>query len=97
MTKKPVTIPTSLFIFKNITCKGFWLNKYFLDNPLQTRLDIYKELFDLARDGIVDAVPGKDISFGRIDSSDSEDLDLIDKITRVSRMKKYLVSNDFHE
>lgn len=26
MSMKPVTIPTSLLIFKDLTCKGFWLS-----------------------------------------------------------------------
>ena len=26
MSMKPVTIPTSLFIFKDISCRGFWLS-----------------------------------------------------------------------
>lgn len=26
MSLMPVTVPTGLFIFKNITCRGFWLS-----------------------------------------------------------------------
>lgn len=26
MSMKPLTIPTSLLIFKDLTCKGFWLS-----------------------------------------------------------------------
>jgi trans-2-enoyl-CoA reductase len=51
MSREPVTIPTSLFIFKNLTCSGFWLNKWFLERTVKERLEIYTDLFDLIRDG----------------------------------------------
>ena len=33
-SKKPITIPTSSFIFNNVTLKGFWLHKWY--NKLST-------------------------------------------------------------
>ncbi|CAF0755755.1 unnamed protein product [Didymodactylos carnosus] len=32
MSKQPITVPTSEFIFKNLTCKGFWLSRWKTDN-----------------------------------------------------------------
>ncbi|KAJ3323285.1 hypothetical protein HDV06_002053 [Boothiomyces sp. JEL0866] len=49
MSKEPVTIPTSLLIFKNLTCTGFWMSKWAADRPDSARIDIYSELFELAR------------------------------------------------
>ena len=46
-------MPTSLFIFKNITCRGFWLNKYLLQRDIQFRMGIYKELLEFGRDGLL--------------------------------------------
>lgn len=51
MSKEPVTIPTSLFIFKNLHCTGFWLNKWFTNRPVEDRESIYHELFEIIRKG----------------------------------------------
>jgi mitochondrial enoyl-[acyl-carrier protein] reductase / trans-2-enoyl-CoA reductase len=53
MSREPVTLPTSLFIFKNLTSTGFWLNKWFLQRPVQERIDIYSDLFHLIRNGLL--------------------------------------------
>jgi len=50
MSRKPVTIPTSLFIFKNIQSRGFWLTKWSEENPEKAKA-AYKELFDLVQKG----------------------------------------------
>ena len=51
MSKEPVTIPTSLYIFKNLTCVGFWLNKWQSLRPPQSRLDMYRDILELIRQG----------------------------------------------
>lgn len=32
MAKEPVSIPVSTFIFKNLTCKGFWMTGWTQNN-----------------------------------------------------------------
>lgn len=49
MSKEPVTIPTSLLIFKNLTCTGFWMSKWATDRPDSARVAIYSDLFELAK------------------------------------------------
>eukprot|EP00842_Homolaphlyctis_polyrhiza_P001851 jgi/Hompol1/2667/HPOL_005956-RA len=50
MSKEPVTLPTSLFIFKNIKCSGFWMNKWNLTHSLAARQEIFADLFELIRE-----------------------------------------------
>jgi len=39
MAKRPLSLPASLFIFKNLTSHGFWLTRWYKDNiEGQTRL-----------------------------------------------------------
>jgi len=46
MSRKPVTLPTSLFLFKNIQAKGFWLTQWNEQNP-EKRKAALSQLFDL--------------------------------------------------
>ncbi|PRP83811.1 hypothetical protein PROFUN_08926 [Planoprotostelium fungivorum] len=46
MSRKPAVVPTSLFIFKNIQHKGFWLTKWNEENP-DKRQQSMDELFKL--------------------------------------------------
>lgn len=49
MSKKPVTIPTSLFIFKNIQLRGFWLSKWVETHSPAERQKMLDDLFDMIR------------------------------------------------
>jgi trans-2-enoyl-CoA reductase len=51
MSKKPITMSTSNFIFKNLTLKGFWMNQWYRTHSMSERLDIYQEIFELVRRG----------------------------------------------
>lgn len=52
MSREPVTVPTSTFIFKNTTLCGFWMNKWFYTNRNSTAMEnMYQELFDLMQQG----------------------------------------------
>jgi len=48
MSRKPVTLPTSLFIFKNIQAKGFWLTQWNEANPEKSK-DALNHLFELMK------------------------------------------------
>lgn len=50
MSKKPVSLPTSLFIFKNLTCKGFWVTENTKRDP-QSKIDTTNELVKLYESG----------------------------------------------
>jgi len=49
MSRRPVTIPTSLFIFKQIQLKGFWLTKWVEEHSLEERTKMLNTLFEFIR------------------------------------------------
>jgi len=49
MSRKPITIPTSQFIFKDITLKGFWLSKWIEEHSLDERSKMVEDLINLIR------------------------------------------------
>jgi len=51
MSRKPVTVPTSQFIFKDITLKGFWLTRWIEQHSSQERKKMLDTLFDFIRGG----------------------------------------------
>ena len=48
---KPVTIPSSLFIYKGIQLKGFWLNQWLKQNSEEQKLQMYNTVYDYIRGG----------------------------------------------
>eukprot|EP01117_Protostelium_nocturnum_P019105 TRINITY_DN818_c0_g1_i1.p1 TRINITY_DN818_c0_g1~~TRINITY_DN818_c0_g1_i1.p1 ORF type:complete len:374 (-),score=131.78 TRINITY_DN818_c0_g1_i1:121-1203(-) len=48
MSRKPVTLPTSLFIFKNIQSKGFWLTRWNEANPDKQKESL-EQIFNMIR------------------------------------------------
>ncbi|GAQ87447.1 Mitochondrial Enoyl-ACP Synthase [Klebsormidium nitens] len=50
MSMKPVTISTSYFIFKDITCKGFWVSRWAQEHSAEERSKMIDYLLGLARD-----------------------------------------------
>lgn len=49
MSKQPVVLPNSLFIFRNITHKGFWLTKWVKEHSKEERAAMISELTELVR------------------------------------------------
>lgn len=47
MSKQPLSLPTSAFIFKNLTCHGFWQSKWYTQKSQQEREDLMKVLADM--------------------------------------------------
>ena len=50
MSKQPVTLPTPLLIFKNISFDGFWVSKWSKNNPEEKKKCV-DEVLDLTRQG----------------------------------------------
>ncbi|KAH9852121.1 NAD-P-binding protein [Lenzites betulinus] len=44
MSKKPLALPTSLFIFKNLVAQGFWQSTWYKQHTRQEREDLMKTL-----------------------------------------------------
>lgn len=49
MSRKPVTIPTRLFIFNDIQLKGFWMTRWSHEHSEQEKKKMLDDLFDLIR------------------------------------------------
>ncbi|KAI0641901.1 NAD(P)-binding protein [Trametes meyenii] len=47
MSKKPLSLPTSLFIFKNLCAQGFWQSTWYKRHTRQEREQLMKTLADL--------------------------------------------------
>ncbi|KAI9064131.1 NAD(P)-binding protein [Trametes sanguinea] len=46
MSKKPLSLPTSLFIFKNLCAQGFWQSRWYQQHSRQERENLMKTLAD---------------------------------------------------
>lgn len=51
MSKEPLSLPTSLFIFKNLTCHGFWQTLWYNRKSRQERERLMENLVGLMRHG----------------------------------------------
>jgi mitochondrial enoyl-[acyl-carrier protein] reductase / trans-2-enoyl-CoA reductase len=51
MSKKPIQIPTSLFIFKNISLHGFWLSKWVESHSAKEREEMLTALGNHVKKG----------------------------------------------
>lgn len=80
MSKQPVTLPTSLHIFKGLTSKGFWVTENNKKNP-QEKIDNIKDFIKLYTEGKI--ISPKDematIEWDATNASDEEVLELIKK------------------
>ncbi|KAG8928890.1 mitochondrial 2-enoyl thioester reductase [Tulasnella sp. 418] len=47
MSKSPLSLPTSLFIFKNLTSHGYWQSRWYKQHSRAEREDMLKEVIDL--------------------------------------------------
>eukprot|EP01124_Arcella_intermedia_P004307 TRINITY_DN1242_c0_g1_i1.p1 TRINITY_DN1242_c0_g1~~TRINITY_DN1242_c0_g1_i1.p1 ORF type:complete len:366 (-),score=59.73 TRINITY_DN1242_c0_g1_i1:58-1155(-) len=47
MSSKPITLPTSSFIFNDITCKGFWINKWYETQGVEKKQALLEHLVEL--------------------------------------------------
>lgn len=51
MSKRPLVVPTSMMIFKDISCHGFWLTRWNEQHGIRGREENLKEVFALMRKG----------------------------------------------
>jgi len=51
MGRAPISLPTSLFIFKDITLRGFWMTRWNEHADAKAREQMLTDLFTLARNG----------------------------------------------
>jgi trans-2-enoyl-CoA reductase len=53
MSKQPLSLPTSLFIFKNLTTAGFWQSRWYKTHTRDDKENLMKTLVDLVAQGKV--------------------------------------------
>lgn len=53
MSRKPVRIPNSLLIFKDLTFRGFWVSRWYQTAPSEEIQAMFARLFDLVRRGVM--------------------------------------------
>jgi len=51
MSKAPLSLPTSYFIFRNLTCHGHWQSRWYKDHSRETRVSMYQSLADMIARG----------------------------------------------
>jgi len=56
MSRQPLMLPTSAFIFKNLTAHGFWQSRWYLDHSIAQRQKLLMDLTNLVKEGKVSAV-----------------------------------------
>ncbi|TFY72020.1 hypothetical protein EVG20_g1000 [Dentipellis fragilis] len=71
MSKQPLSLPTSLFIFKNLTCHGFWQSRWYSDHSKEEREELMRELVGLMATGQL-MEPKHEIV--KLESTDSDEL-----------------------
>jgi hypothetical protein len=54
MAKQPLSIPTSYFIFKNLTCHGFWQSQWYKTRTREEREALMQNLVHLIKEKKVD-------------------------------------------
>ncbi|ORX91168.1 NAD(P)-binding protein [Basidiobolus meristosporus CBS 931.73] len=64
MSREPLTFPTSIFIFKNLTATGFWMTSWSKEHSKEERAQMWDEILDMMRDGKLKEVPNEAISWG---------------------------------
>ena len=57
MSKKPLSLPTSLFIFKNLSAHGYWQHRWYQEHSREEREQLMRTLADLKVSGIVPETP----------------------------------------
>lgn len=78
MSKQPVTLPTSLLIFKNITCAGYWVTELNKKDP-QSKVDTVHDLIQLYESGNFIS-PKEDIETLEWDTEKFNDDDILELV-----------------
>jgi trans-2-enoyl-CoA reductase len=56
MSKQPLSLPVSLFIFKNLICHGYWLRRWYSESTLEDRENLMAELVNLMKEKKVTSI-----------------------------------------
>ena len=53
MSLQPLRIPNGLLIFKNLSWRGIWINKWYDNATTEQRMDAFRPLFEMAKRGLL--------------------------------------------
>ena len=65
MSREPLALPTALFIFQNLTCSGYWMTRWYGNNPVQKRVEMLESIFGLIREGKFKEPWCEQVEFGK--------------------------------
>jgi mitochondrial enoyl-[acyl-carrier protein] reductase / trans-2-enoyl-CoA reductase len=55
MGRKPLRISNALLIFQDLRCRGFWISQWYRNASAEAKNEMFAEIFDLAKRGILHA------------------------------------------
>ncbi|ESK91908.1 trans-2-enoyl- reductase [Moniliophthora roreri MCA 2997] len=87
MSKKPLSLPTSLFIFKNLACHGFWQTRWSKQNTRQQKEALIGTLAGWMAEGKLKAPEHEIITIPASDSDAEATERIRDLLARVSEGK----------
>lgn len=91
MSKQPVTLPTSLHIFKGLTSKGFWVTENCRRNPSK-KVDAINSLVELYKEGKL-VSPKSDIITTEFNPNASSDQEFLETVqNRINVSGKHLIA-----
>ncbi|KAG2052095.1 NAD(P)-binding protein [Suillus hirtellus] len=85
MSKEPLSLPTSLFIFKNLTCHGFWQTRWYSDKSSEQRQELLETLTALMRDGKLQGPNYEVLTIGGTESDVSASVKIRDLVARLGQ------------
>ncbi|KAG0707147.1 hypothetical protein DFH29DRAFT_897301 [Suillus ampliporus] len=85
MSKEPLSLSTSLFIFKNLTCHGFWQTRWYRDKSVEERQELFETLTALMRDGKLQGPDHEILTIGGMESDVSASEKIRDLVARLGR------------
>ncbi|RDB20888.1 putative trans-2-enoyl-CoA reductase, mitochondrial [Hypsizygus marmoreus] len=84
MSKQPLSLPTSLFIFKNLTAHGFWQSQWYLTRPREEQEQVMNTLVNLMGQGKLKPPKHEIVSISAEDSDEEAGQKVRDVITKIS-------------
>ncbi|MGZ5554031.1 MAG: zinc-binding dehydrogenase, partial [Chthoniobacterales bacterium] len=69
MSLQPLKIPNGLLIFKNLTFRGMWVNKWYDQATPEQRAETFAPLFEMAKRGLLRAKVEKIYSLGELQAA----------------------------
>ncbi|KAJ7077920.1 hypothetical protein B0H15DRAFT_861416 [Mycena belliarum] len=84
MSKEPLSLPTSLFIFKNLTSVGFWQSRWYKTHTRQDKENLMETLVDLVAQGKLKEPEHEILSISAHDSDEVAGGKIRDIFTKMS-------------